>query len=136
MKNPNVREAIADLVDEIFLRLTQELSDAVLYDSPDSLRATLRKVEEEWRAFALGGSNLEPRYQDPETRIEAALQSLSADEKDALFLHLGRGMRCADIARHTGVARCAVLNDLVRAYSHLRLWLGDVDLRAIYRPKP
>jgi len=130
--SPNVRDAIEDLVSEVFLRLTQELSDAVLYDSQDSLRATLRQIEEEWRTSTLAGQDPEQPNQDSETRIESALQTLSADERDALFLHLGRGMRCAEIAQQTGISRWAVLNDLIRAYSRLRLRLGDVDLRGIY----
>jgi RNA polymerase sigma factor (sigma-70 family) len=128
--SPNVREAIEDLVNEIFLRLTQELSDAALYDSPDSLRATLREMEEEWRKSTSAQSHAS---EAKELRIAAVLQTLSPDERDALFLHLGRGMRCAEIARQTGISRWAVLNDLVRAYSRLRLRLGDVDFRTIYR---
>ena len=132
-QSPNVRESIEDLVNEILLRLAQELSDAVLYDSPDSLRATLREVEKEWRTATLAKSAPGQAPQDLETRIESVLQTLSADERDALFLHLGRGMRCAEIARQTGISRWSVLNDLVRAYSRLRLRLGDVDFRVIYR---
>ncbi len=81
----------------------------------------------------LAESAPDPASQDLETRIESVLQTLSADERDALFLHLGRGMRCAEIARQTGISRWSVLNDLVRAYSRLRLRLGDVDFRVIYR---
>jgi RNA polymerase sigma factor (sigma-70 family) len=55
-----------------------------------------------------------------EHAIEAALQSLTPDQRDALFLHLGKGMTCLEIAQQTGVPREAVLNDLLRAYARMR----------------
>ena len=55
-----------------------------------------------------------------EQAVERALQCLTADQRDALFLHLGKGMTCLEIAQQTGVPREAVLNDLVRAYARIR----------------
>lgn len=129
----NVQEAIDDLITEIFVRLTQELSGVGVEDPQESLYTTLCQVEEEWRAATQPKPGTELAGQSRETRIEAALSTLSGDERDALFLHLGRGMPCVEIARQTGVSRWAVLNDLVRAYGRLRLLLGDVDFRLIYR---
>ncbi|MGH8237155.1 MAG: RNA polymerase sigma factor [Steroidobacteraceae bacterium] len=130
--NSHVRDALDDLARELFLRLTQELSGAAIDDPQESLCATLRQVEQEWRTSTPAPSGLDRARDDRTTRVEAVLQSLTADERDALFLHLGRGMRCAEIAKQTGISRWAVLNDLVRAYSRLRLQLGDEDLHLIY----
>ncbi len=131
--SPNVRDAIDDLICEIFLRLTQELSGVGIEDPQESVLTTLREVEQEWRTSTLASSKLKDSHRDRGERVKATLQSLSANEKDALFLHLGRGMRCAEIARETGVSRWAVLNDLIRAYCRLRLRLGDLDFSDIYR---
>lgn len=131
----HVRGAIDDLAKEILVRLIQELAEPI-GDHSDSLFATLRELEREWRSFNAATTPLrrENDQDSPHLRIEAVLATLSVDQRDALFLHLGRGMPCAEIARQTGVSHLAVLNDLVRAYSRIRLLLADDDLKSIYSP--
>jgi DNA-directed RNA polymerase specialized sigma24 family protein len=132
---PHVLHAIDDLTNEIFLRLRQELGDVAVDDPQGSLCATLLEIEKECAAINVK----EPRAKSSSTlkkseqAIERALQSLTPDQRDALFLHLGKGMTCLEIAQQTGVPREAVLNDLVRAYSRVRLLLGDDKLHSLYK---
>lgn len=132
---PHVLHAIDDLTSEIFLRLRQELGDVTVDDPQGSLCATLLEIEKECAAINAS----EPRAKSSSTRkkseqaIERALQSLTPDQRDALFLHLGKGMTCLEIAQQTGIPREAVLNDLVRAYARVRLLLGDDKLHTLYK---
>jgi DNA-directed RNA polymerase specialized sigma24 family protein len=128
-----VQHAIDDLASEVFLRLAQELGDPAIEDPQGSLCATLLEIEEECRALAQGATTTSSKRKRATApgQIERALQTLTADQRDALFLHLGKGMTCLEISHQTGVPREAVLNDLVRAYSRLRLLLGDDNLRDI-----
>lgn len=132
--NPHVKDALEDLANEIFVRITQELA-APVSDNPEGLLCeTLREVEKEWRSCSVAGpiQDHSSAADQLQPRIETALATLSPDQRDALFLHLGRGMPCGEIARQTGVPRIAVLNDLVRAYSRLRMLLTDLDLQNVY----
>lgn len=132
---PHVLHAIDDLTNEIFLRLRQELGDLPVDDPQGSLCATLLEIEEDC-AEINSSKNVEKRSRrrtKSEQAIERALQSLTADQRDALFLHLGKGMTCLEIAQQTGVPREAVLSDLVRAYARVRLLLGGDGLRSLYK---
>jgi DNA-directed RNA polymerase specialized sigma24 family protein len=128
-----VKHAIDDLASEVFLRLREELGDPAVEDPQGSLCATLVEIEKECRTLAqeatIGGS-MKTGGQAP-SQVERALQSLTPDQRDALFLHLGKGMTCLEISHQTGIPREIVLNDLVRAYSRLRLLLGNDNLRDI-----
>jgi len=127
-----VIHAIDDLTSEVFLRLAQEDGDPAIEDPQGSLCATLLDIEKECRAFAEDSTTSDPPQRRPKGRqVKQALQSLTPDQRDALFLHLGKGMTCLEISRQTGIPRESVLNDLVRAYSRLRLLLGDNNLREI-----
>lgn len=123
---PHVLHAIDDLANEIFLRLRQELGDLADDEPQGSLSATLMEIESECAAIDAGETaEKRPRSaKKSERAIEKALQTLTPDQRDALFLHLGKGMTCLEIAQQTGVPREAVLNDLVRAYARVRLLLG------------
>lgn len=124
---PHVLHAIDDLTNEVFLRLRQELGEVVLDEPQGSLCTTLLEIEKECATIdaneRLGKSSRGRKK--TEQAIEHALQSLTPDQRDALFLHLGKGMTCLEIARQTGIPREAVLNDLVRAYSRVRMLLSD-----------
>jgi DNA-directed RNA polymerase specialized sigma24 family protein len=128
-----VMHAIDDVTCEVFLRLAQELGDPAIEDPQGSLCATLLEIEKECRAFAQDPAAPDaPRKRAaPRRQVEQALQSLTPDERDALFLHLGKGMTCLEISHQTGIPRESVLNDLVRAYSRLRLLLADDNIRNI-----
>lgn len=132
---PNVLHAIDDLTNEIFLRLHQELGDVAVDDPQGSLCATLLEIEKECAAINANetrGKSSSTRKKS-EQAIARALQSLTPDQRDALFLHLGKGMTCLEIAQQTGIPREAVLNDLVRAYARVRLLLGDDKLHSLYK---
>ena len=132
---PHVLHAIDDLTNEIFLRLRQELGELAIDDPQGSLCATLIEIEKECPSISANESG--ERRPGPLTKseqaVERALQCLTADQRDALFLHLGKGMTCLEIAQQTGVPREAVLNDLVRAYARIRLVLGDDKRRNLYK---
>jgi hypothetical protein len=132
---PHVLHAIDDLTNEIFLRLRQELGDLSIDDPQGSLCATLLEIEKD-----CGTANHDDTTRKrpgnltkTERAVERALQSLTADQRDALFLHLGKGMTCLEIAQQTGVSREEVLNDLVRAYARVRLLLDGRKLRSLYK---
>jgi DNA-directed RNA polymerase specialized sigma24 family protein len=129
---PHVVHAIDDLTNEIFLRLRQELGDLAVDDPQGSLCATLIEIEKECGAASPDDAT-QKRSRKTVQAVEHALQSLTADQRDALFLHLGKGMTCLEIAQQTGVPRAAVLNDLVRAYARVRLLMGGEKLRTLYK---
>ena len=128
-----VMHAIDDLTCEVFLRLAQELGDPAIEDPQGSLCATLLELEKEYRTLTQdpAGTDAPQNRAAAPGQVERALRSLTPDQRDALFLHLGKGMTCLEIAHQTGIPRESVLNDLVRAYSRLRLLLGDDNLRRI-----
>jgi len=128
-----VQHALDDLASEVFLRLAQEVGGPVIEDPQGSLCATLLEIEKECCALAQDPEGVDPPQGGTKAskRVEQALESLTPDQRDALFLHLGRGMTCLEIAHETGIPRESVLNDLVRAYSRLRLLLADDNLRDI-----
>ena len=132
---PHVLHAIDDLTNEIFRRLRQELGDVTVDDPQGSLCATLLEIEKECAAINASESRAKSSSsrKKSEQAIERALQSLTPDQRDALFLHLGKGMTCLEIAQQTGIPREAVLNDLVRAYARVRLLLGDDKLHTVYK---
>jgi DNA-directed RNA polymerase sigma subunit (sigma70/sigma32) len=132
---PHVLHAIDDLANEIFLRLRQEIGDLAVDDPQGSLCATLLSIERECAAINANeaAENSTASRTKVQRSIERALQALSPDQRDALFLHLGKGMTCLEIAQQTGVPREAVLNDLVRAYARVRMLLGDDRLRSLYK---
>ena len=121
---PHVLHAIDDLANEIFLRLRQELGDLALDDPQGSLCATLVELESECATIDAAEKRPRSSKKKSERAIEKALQALTPDQRDALFLHLGKGMTCLEIAQQTGVPREAVLNDLVRAYARVRSLLA------------
>ena len=127
-----VLHAIDDLTGEVFLRLAQELGDPAIEDPQGSLCATLLAIEKDFRALEEGTATADgPRKNPTPGKVDSALESLTPDERDALFLHLGKGMTCLEISHQTGIPRDSVLNDLVRAYSRLRLLLADDNSRDI-----
>lgn len=128
-----VKHAIDDLSSEVFLRLAEELGDPAVEDPQGSLCATLVEIEKECRTLAEDAATGGPMNTGDKTpsEVERALQSLTPDQRDALFLHLGKGMTCLEISDQTGIPRRTVVIDLVRAYSRLRLLFGDDDLREI-----
>jgi DNA-directed RNA polymerase specialized sigma24 family protein len=128
-----VQHAIDDLASEVFLRLAKELGDPAVEDLQGSLCATLVEIEKECRTLAQDATtrrSMKTGGQTP-SLVETALQSLTPDQRDALFLHLGRGMTCLEISHQTRIPRGTVVIDLVRAYSRLRLLFGDDNLREI-----
>jgi hypothetical protein len=125
-----VIHAIDDLANEVFLRLAQELGELEIEDPQASLCTTLLEIDKDYRALGQDPLNLNSSV-ETSAHIEQALQALTADQRDALFLHLGKGMTVVEIAHQTGIPREAVLNDLLRAYSRLRLLLGDDNLQDI-----
>jgi RNA polymerase sigma factor (sigma-70 family) len=131
---PHVLHAIDDLANEIFLRLRQELGDVAVDDPQGSLCTTLLEIEQECAAINAHEAAANPSRNLSMSKqvIERVLDTLSPEQRDALFLHLGKGMTCLEIAQQTGVPRDAVLNDLVRAYARVRLALGDNKLRNLY----
>lgn len=131
---PHVLHALDDLTNEIFLRLRQELGEVAVDDPQGSLCATLLELEKECAVINEKESRAKPRRgrKKTEQAIDRVLASLTPDQRDALFLHLGKGMTCLEIAQQTGIPREAVLNDLVRAYSRVRMLLGDERLNQIY----
>jgi len=132
----HVRRAMDDLAKEVFLRLAQELEDSAGDDEKMSLWKTSQDIEQEWKAFEGRATPTTIAGRERRmSRIENALETLTADQRDALYLHLGRGMTCAEIARQTNTPRAVVLSDLLRAYSRLRLLLGDEDLGDLYLAK-
>jgi DNA-directed RNA polymerase specialized sigma24 family protein len=128
-----VQHALDDLASEVFLRLAQEIGSPAIEDPQGSLCATLLEIEKECRSLAEDPETADPPQGGTKAskQVEQALQSLTPDQRDVLFLHLGRGMTCLEISHETGIARESVLNDLVRAYSRLRLLLADDNLRDI-----
>jgi DNA-directed RNA polymerase specialized sigma24 family protein len=128
-----VKHAIDDLASEVFLHLAQELGDSAIEDPQGSLCATLLEIEKECRALAQDPAKADTLQNSTAApgQVDRALQSLTPDQRDALFLHLGRGMTCLEISHQTGIPREAVLIDLVRAYGRLRLLLADDNLRDI-----
>lgn len=130
---PHVLHALDDLTNEIFLRLRKELGEVAVDDPQGSLCATLLEIEKECAATNEAESRGTPRRsrKKKERAIERVLHSLTPDQRDALFLHLGKGMTCLEISQQTGIPREAVLNDLVRAYSRVRMLLGDETLSQI-----
>lgn len=121
-----VRHAIDDLTNEMLRRLVQEVRGAPHGSLPGSLCATLLEIDAEHRALEGPNSKATNDRLRASSTLEQVLKALPPDEGDALFLHLGKGMTCAEIARQTGVPSGVVLNDLVRAYSHIRTLLGDL----------
>lgn len=119
----------------IFLRLQRELGDPAIDDSQGSLCTTLLEIEKDCAAINASkpAEKRSKTSSKSEQAIEQALHMLTPDQRDALFLHLGKGMTCLEIAQQTGVPRDAVLNDLVRAYARGRLALGDDKVRNPYR---
>lgn len=131
---PHVLHALDDLTNEISLRLRQELGEVAVDDPRGSLCATLLELEKESEALneSESGAKLRRGRKKTEQAIDRVLHSLTPDQRDALFLHLGKGMTCLEISQQTGIPREAVLNDLVRAYSRVRMLLGDERLNKIY----
>jgi DNA-directed RNA polymerase specialized sigma24 family protein len=109
------------------------LEEGANQEGKGALWETLRDIEQEWRAVNFGSSATSTKPQERTAPIEAALDTLTPDQRDALYLHLGRGMPCAEIARQTNTPRIAVLIDLLRAYSRLRLLLGNDDFGDLFR---
>ena len=124
---PRVLRALHDLANEIFLRLQQEVGDLAVDDPQGSLCGTLLEIERQ--SGALNSDGTVTASSDGPSTMESALQALTPDQRDALFLHLGKGMTCAEIADQTGIPRESILIDLVRAYAHVRLTLGKDSAR-------
>ncbi len=61
--------------------------------------------------------------------LRAAVEQLSSHERHVLLLHVNCGMTYWEIAGQLGVAEQAVLSDLSRAYSQLRVGLSVEELR-------
>jgi DNA-directed RNA polymerase specialized sigma24 family protein len=128
---PRVLHAIDDLTNEIFLRLRQELGEQAVEDPQGSLCATLLEIEQDCAEINANeaADALASCLTKSDEVIKRALQALTPDQRDALYLHLGKGMTCLEIAQQTGVAREEVLNDLVRAYARIRLLLSGERAR-------
>lgn len=61
--------------------------------------------------------------------LRTAVEQLSSHERHVLLLHVNVGMTYWEIAGQLGVAEQAVLSDLSRAYSQLRVGLSVEELR-------
>jgi DNA-directed RNA polymerase specialized sigma24 family protein len=57
-------------------------------------------------------------------QLKAAVEQLTSHERHVLLLHVNGGMTYWEIAGQLGMAEQAVLNDLSRAYSRLRVRLS------------
>jgi DNA-directed RNA polymerase specialized sigma24 family protein len=124
-----VLHALDDLTNEILLRLQHEIGDVADNSPQSSLSMTLLEIERSSEAQAT--TRLDATFPaervERESAVERALQALTPDQRDALFLHLGKGMTCAEIAKQTGIPRASVLDDLVRAYAHIRRVLDEAN---------
>lgn len=117
-----------DLANELCLYLLRTANDAVIEDPQGSLYGTIREVEEAVRQRS--------DISDAKTRSAAAGQRavdlLPPQQRDMVAMHLTEGLTCLEIAERTKQGREAVMLELVRAYSHLRLHLGGEFMLSIY----
>lgn len=90
---PHVLHAIDDLANEIFLRLQRELGDPAIDDSQGSLCMMLLEIEKDCAAINASkpAEKRSKTLSKSEQAIEQALHMLTPDQRDALFLHLGKG---------------------------------------------
>lgn len=114
--NERVRRALDDLANECFFKLLGDLGEVVIDDPQGSLCTTLRELEKSYRRAS-----------------GEAFNAFAPDERSLLELHVGQGLTCSQIAARMGVAREAVLYQLVRIYARLKTESASGDLLGLYR---
>jgi len=135
-----------DVAQEVFLRLLR-YSDDIVIDNPQGyLFRVAANVASEWRERArlrcphdqnwLHDLQIEPAN-EPENavarsvlrqHVRAAVDQLPPRQRMALRLHVNDGLTYMQIAERLGLSYRAVMRDLTRAYSRLRLQLNAEDL--------
>ncbi|AMN46285.1 RNA polymerase sigma-70 factor, ECF subfamily [Steroidobacter denitrificans] len=134
-----------DVAQEVFLRLLR-YSDDIVIDNPQGyLFRVAANVASEWRERArlrcphdqnwLHDLSIEPAN-EPENavaravlgqHVRAAIDRLPPRQRTALLLHVNDGLTYMQIAERLGLSYRAVMRDLTRAYSRLRLQLNAED---------
>lgn len=135
-----------DVAQEVFLRLLR-YSDDIVIDNPQGyLFRVAANVASEWRERArlrcphdqnwLQDLPIEPAN-EPENavarsvvrqHVRTAVDQLPPRQRTALLLHVHDGLTYMQIAERLGLSYRAVMRDLTRAYSRLRLQLNAEDL--------
>jgi RNA polymerase sigma factor (sigma-70 family) len=134
-----------DVAQEVFLRLLR-YSDAVVVDNPQGyLFRIAANVASEWRERARVRRPHDQSWlqelqidaaDEPENaaarslvqeHVQAAVQRLPQRQRVVLLLHVNDGLTYLQIAQQLGLSYRAVLRDLTRAYSQLRMQLGADD---------
>lgn len=135
-----------DVAQEVFLRLLR-YSDDIVIDNPQGyLFRVAANVASEWRERArlrrphdqnwLHDLQIEPAN-EPENavarsalrqHVREAVDQLPPRQRTALRLHVNDGLTYMQIAERLGLSYRAVMRDLTRAYSRLRLQLSAEDL--------
>jgi DNA-directed RNA polymerase specialized sigma24 family protein len=135
-REARVIRAMDDLANELCLYLLRLANDSVVEDPQGSLYGTIQEVEATFRPSS-GVSNTKTRSSTAKSAAAAmrAVDMLPQQQRDMLGLHLVEGLTCLEIAERTQQAREAVMFELVRAYSHLRLHLGGDLMLSIYDRK-
>lgn len=135
-----------DVAQEVFLRLLRYSDDVAVENPQGYLFRIAANVANEWRERArvrcphdqswLEDLQIEPE-DEPENTIERtlvrehlqeAVRMLPQRQRIVLLLHVNEGMTYKQIASRLGLTYRAVLRDLTRAYSQLRLQLNAEDL--------
>jgi RNA polymerase sigma-70 factor, ECF subfamily len=135
-----------DVAQEVFLRLLR-YSDNVAVENPQGyLFRIAANVANEWRDRAriqkphdqswLEELQIEPSDEPENTvarslvnkQVQAAVDTLPPRQRKVLVMHVNDGLTYVQIAEALGLTYRAVLRDLTRAYSQLRLQLSADDL--------
>jgi DNA-directed RNA polymerase specialized sigma24 family protein len=121
-----------DLANELCLYLLRTTDDAVIEDPQGSLYGTIREVEANFGKRSRSSDTKMRAGRANATASERAVDMLSQQQRAMLALHLVEQLTCLEISARTGQSREAVMFELVRAYSHLRLHLGGDFMLPIY----
>jgi len=135
-----------DVAQEVFLRLLRYGDNVVIENPQGYLFRIAANVASEWRDRArmrrphdqswLHDLQIEAA-DEPENavaqsllhqRVRDAVDRLPQRQRAALLLHVNDGLTYVEIGRQLGLSYRAVLRDLTRAYSQLRLQLSIEDL--------
>lgn len=137
---------IDDVAQEVFLRLLR-YSDEIAVENPQGyLFRIAANVANEWRERArlrqphdqswLEELQIEPSDEPENTvdrslihaHVQAAVESLPPRQREVLLYHVNDGLTYVQIAEKLGLTYRAVLRNLTRAYSQLRMQLNSEDL--------
>lgn len=134
-----------DVAQEVFLRLLR-YGDDVIVDNPQGyLFRIAANVASEWRERARMRRPHDQSWlqelqvdaaDEPENavarfavqeQVQAAVERLPPRQRVVLLLHVNDGLTYQQIAQQLGLSYRAVLRDLTRAYSQLRMQLSADD---------